>query len=98
MSTPSVNGQHVGIAVQPDAASTPFAANAMRLSLTEWGVTVLAVCAILFAIPRLWQRGEPLESTGDDRVPYSLSEDYWFYNRHLQRLADENQIVVLGDS
>src|SRR5262245_48141899 len=98
MSSQASDDPHAVTATQPAAESTPFAANAMRLSLTQLCLSVLVVCSTLYAIPRLWQRWEPLQSTGDNRIPYSLSEDYWFYNRHLQSLANENQIVVLGDS
>src|SRR5262245_30217060 len=76
----------------------PFAANAIRLSNRLWVVTAVLVASALIAIPRVWEHSEHFDSSEDARMPYSLSDDYWYFDRHVRGSTSEDQIVVLGDS
>ena len=43
------------------------------------------------------ERLEHFETDADYRMPYSLSRDYWLYERRLERV-EPSRIVLLGDS
>src|ERR1044071_8103642 len=71
--------------------------NAMRLRARHWLAVAVVVGAVLVATPRVWKRIERFETGPDYRIQYSLSKDYWLYERRLQRLTPAN-IAVIGDS
>lgn len=85
---------------EPTSAEIPEVpfVNEMRLGPRHW----LAVVGLLFLVaagtPRLWKRIEKFETGPDYRIPYSLSKDYWLYQRRLQKIDDPSAIFVLGDS
>jgi hypothetical protein len=81
----------------PPIPDVPFV-NEMRLNCRQWSAAILLIAVIVFAIPRIWKRIERFETGPDYRIPYSLSKDYWLYNRRLQGLSDQTKIVLLGDS
>jgi hypothetical protein len=74
----------------------PFV-NEVRLNARNWTVAILLILAIIWATPRMWKRVERFETGPDYRIPYSLSRDYWLYQRRLDRLPSD-KIVLLGDS
>ncbi len=76
----------------------PFGVNAMRLSLRQWSAALLILAACIGEIPQVWKQIEPLPTGPDDRVPYSLSKDYWLYQRRPERVSDSASVAVLGDS
>lgn len=76
----------------------PFGVNEMRLDARLWMLTGLILLAVLFGIPRLWTYLERFHTGPDYRIPYSLSQDYWLYQRRLDSLRDPSKIIVLGDS
>lgn len=80
------------------AAPPPFGVNEMRLSAREWMVALIIVLAWMMLLPRVWKRFETFQPGPDYRVPYSLSKDYWLYQRRLEELSDVNRIPILGDS
>ena len=80
----------------PAAAETRFV-NAMRLSARQWLVVAAIVTAVLVATPWVWKKIERFETGPDYRIPYTLSKDYWLYERRLKRLTPTD-IVVVGDS
>src|SRR5262245_60599749 len=85
-----------GLPPPPYLAATRFV-NAMRLTARQWLAVAAIVGVVLLATPWLWKKVERFETGPDYRVPYSLSKDYWLYERRLQRLAPTN-VVVVGDS
>lgn len=74
------------------------ASNAMQLSARQWiAIAVLAVAAAA-AVPALWPRVEPLPSGPDLRIAYSLSNDYWLYDRMTREAAAQGRAMLVGDS
>src|SRR5712671_4706615 len=85
-------------AIQPKpAVAEPRFVNAMRLSARQWLAVAGIVAVVLLATSPIWNKLERFEIGPDYRMPYTLSKDYWLYERRLQRLSPTN-IVVLGDS
>ncbi|MBI3415911.1 MAG: SGNH/GDSL hydrolase family protein [Verrucomicrobia bacterium] len=83
-------------APQPVASETRFV-NAMRLSTRQWLAVAVVVSFVLLATPWLWKKTERFETSADYRIPYSLSKDYWLYERRLGEITPTN-IAVIGDS
>ena len=80
-------------------ADTPFAANDVRLSPREWIIALGVAVAILAAIPFAWKSIEPLRIETNHRMPFSLGNDYWTYDRYCQEAsADRDTTLVVGDS
>jgi hypothetical protein len=75
----------------------PFV-NEERLNWKNWCIAVLAVFLIALLTPAIWKKVERFETGPDYRIPYSLSRDYWLYQRRLDHLGDPSRIVLLGDS
>lgn len=80
----------------PAAAETRFV-NGMRLSVRQWLAVAAIVTIVLLGVPLLWKRIERFDTGPDYRIPYTLSKDYWLYERRLQRL-DATNVAVVGDS
>jgi hypothetical protein len=79
------------------AQQPPFGANEMRLNAQQWLAVAIIVLAFAIGVPRLWERIERFDTTGDYRIPYALSSDYWLYRRRVAGIASA-AIPVLGDS
>jgi hypothetical protein len=72
--------------------------NAIYLTGRQWiGVGLFALVLVLFA-PSVWQRFERFNLEPDYRMPYGLSEDYWFYDRYARLATSHFDTVLLGDS
>lgn len=72
--------------------------NEVRLNFRQW-VLVFGLVVIVFCLtPRLWIMSERFGTESDYRIPYSLSKDYWLYQRWLERSAASDGIFVVGDS
>lgn len=91
----------------PDAApllaarapsDVPFGVNEMRLTRRQWLAVAAILAACVFGIPRIWERIERFDPSPDYRIPYSLSSDYWLYQRRLEKILDPASIPVVGDS
>lgn len=76
----------------------PFSSNAVRLSPREWLVAAGVLVLLAVAVPRAWKQIEPLDAGADYRVPYSLGNDYWNYDRTCEQLAAPDKVLLLGDS
>lgn len=83
----------------PNAAppEAPFV-NEVRLNWKNWLATIGLLAVIVFATPRVWKKVEKFETNSDYRIPYTLSKDYWLYERRLQKVEDPKAIFLLGDS
>lgn len=74
----------------------PFV-NEVRLRARHWIVACGVILLVVMLTPWLWKKLERFDTGPDYRIPYTLSKDYWLYERRLQRIAPTN-IVALGDS
>jgi hypothetical protein len=81
----------------PALPDIPFV-NEMRLNARLWLVTSVLLAAIIILTPRVWKRIEKFEVTPDYRIPYSLSKDYWLYQRRLEQHTTATNILLIGDS
>ncbi len=72
--------------------------NAVRLSVREWVVVIVAVVLFLVAAPIVWSKVEPFTLSADYRIPFANSEDYWLYHRLVQSSVEENRVMLIGDS
>lgn len=75
-----------------------FAANDVRLSLGDWLIAGTLTLGAFWLIPLAWQRIEPLGAESDYRVPYSLGNDYWHYERTCNEICRASSAVLIGDS
>ncbi len=80
------------------APGIPFGVNELRLNGRHWCAVLGLLALVLFITPRLWKRLEAFDTAPDYRLPYSLSQDYWLYERRLERDLSPGRIVLLGDS
>ncbi|MEO6181572.1 MAG: hypothetical protein ABIP71_00375 [Verrucomicrobiota bacterium] len=81
---------------QTETPELPFV-NEVRLRPRHWVAACGVILLVLTLTPWLWKKLERFDTGPDYRIPYTLSKDYWLYERRLQRIAPTN-IVVLGDS
>src|SRR2546425_601692 len=79
-------------------ADVPFGVNEVRLNGRQWLALTLGLGLAFQLMPWLWERIERFDIEPDFRIPYSLSKDYWLYNRRLRQETDAGSVVVLGDS
>lgn len=82
----------------PADREEPFGSNALRLSGRMWIVAGAAALALVCLVPALWKRIEELHAGPDYRIPYSLSDDYWTYNRYSRQVCSRDKTLVIGDS
>ncbi|MEO8497126.1 MAG: hypothetical protein ABI614_18800 [Planctomycetota bacterium] len=80
------------------AVATPFSSNAMRLSMRDWVIATSVLLLAMILTPIVWRLLEPFAPPPDFRVPYDLSDDYWVYQRLVDRTIRDKQILVIGDS
>ncbi len=83
---------------EPCPVETPFGSNDVRLSLAQWAVAVLLAALVLVVAPRLLERREDPGSGPDFRIPYSLGNDYWMFERTSRRACADGKILLVGDS
>jgi hypothetical protein len=81
----------------PALPDIPFV-NEMRLNWRLWLSVIVILVAAIFLTPRIWKHIEKFDVASDYRIPYTLSKDYWLYQRRLQQSAKPTDILVLGDS
>ena len=70
----------------------------MCLNAGQWAVVAMLSTIWFVFAPTVWKNHEPFSTGPDYRIPYSLSKDYWLYERRLQHLSDRSRIPILGDS
>lgn len=71
--------------------------NELRLTARQWLLVVCIVVVILGLAPWVWKQVERFDTGPDYRIPYTLSKDYWLYERRLQEIAPTSAVVI-GDS
>jgi hypothetical protein len=76
----------------------PFSSNELRLSGRQWIIVVVIILVLFHLVPALWKRIERLEVGPDYRIPYSLGDDYWVYDRYCHVACSQNKTLVIGDS
>ena len=81
----------------PALPDIPFV-NEMRLNWRSWLTTIAILVAVILLMPRVWKQVEKFEVGRDYRIPYTLSKDYWLYQRRLKETTTKDNILVLGDS
>jgi hypothetical protein len=79
-------------------AKVPFGVNEMRLNAKQWIAVFLAVLVVVETVPLVWRHIEKFKTGPDYRIPYSLSKDYWLFNRRMRQAAQGHKIILLGDS
>lgn len=84
--------------LRSDEHGVSFGSNDLQLSGRQWIVTGIIILAIFCLIPAVWERVETFEPGRDYRIPYSLGDDYWMYNRYCRMVCSQNKSLVIGDS
>jgi hypothetical protein len=79
-------------------ADVPFGVNEVRLNARQWLAVGLILVLAAALLPWLWQKLERFETGPDYRIPYSLSKDYWLFERRLGQVEDPRSVLMLGDS
>jgi hypothetical protein len=88
-----------GLAARPSDEREPaFGSNEVRLSGRQWILAAAVILALFYLVPALWKRIEKFDAGPDYRIPYSLSCDYWTYNRYCHQVCLQNKALVIGDS
>ena len=82
----------------PPGSEVPFGVNAMRLNARQWLAVLAILLGCFLGLPRVWKQIERFDTGPDYRMPYSLSKDYWLYQRRLEQIDDPTKVLVLGDS
>jgi len=76
----------------------PFSSNEVRLSPCQWVIALIILVAVFHFLPVLWEGVEKLDPGPDYRIPYSLGDDYWVYDRYCRRVCAGDKTLVIGDS
>jgi hypothetical protein len=80
---------------EPDSVAF---SNAIRLTGRQWlGLGLFAVVLVAFT-PSIWYRAERFALVSDYRIPHDLSSDYWLYGCVARMAADQDGILLIGDS
>ena len=53
---------------------------------------------MLSSLPSVWKAIEPFDPEMDYRAPYTTSQDYWLFQRHLETSIPEKPVFFVGDS
>ena len=88
--SPILNAHHRGHTPRPVS---------MRFVYRRGGGLQPLSCLVFTALaPRIWAHLERFDTGADYRIPYSLSSDYWLYQRRANSIDLEKTIPVIGDS
>jgi hypothetical protein len=68
------------------------------MSLRDWILAGVIIVAVLTLVPMNWRLLEPLTVSGDYRIPYELSNDYWRFDQFSWQEAQRGKVLVIGDS
>jgi hypothetical protein len=81
-----------------DPRDIAFSSNEVRLSVRSWGVALLLIAGLSWAVPAVWKRIEPFRPGPDYRIPFSLGSDYWMYDRYCHIACADDRTLLIGDS
>jgi len=81
-----------------ELAVVAYASHEVRLSGRQWLAAGALILGALALLPVLWKRAEPFRPGEDYRIPYALTNDYWFFHRYSRCAAAQGKTLVLGDS
>jgi hypothetical protein len=98
MSTAAPDIPKTAPAPADEPKAPPFGSNELRLNAREWLISIGIMLTCVVAIPRIWKSVERFSPGSDYRIPYSLSKDYWLYQRRLEQVARPGKVLILGDS
>ena len=98
MNEPSKDATATRSESQTAWAPVPFGATEVRLSARQWLLVWAILVGVAALTPWFWKKIERFDIPPDYRLPYTLSNDYWLYQRRLERITNPSAIVVLGDS
>ncbi len=82
----------------PPSEAAYVAAEEPRLSVKQWGLTLVIMSGLFVVMPRLWPFIEHFKPGHDYRTPYALSDDYWLYEQYCQKAVARYDVMVIGDS
>ncbi|HEY3324489.1 MAG TPA: hypothetical protein VGP72_28820 [Planctomycetota bacterium] len=82
----------------PALKAEPFSSNGVRLTRNEWLLVMAFTLALYVLTPAIWKRADEFAPGADYRMPFSLSQDYWFFQRYAERAVTQYDTVVVGDS
>jgi hypothetical protein len=71
--------------------------NEMRLTGRQWLLVGGIVLAFVLLAPWVWKQAERFDTGPDYRLPYTLSKDYWLYERRLAEIPAKSAVLI-GDS
>jgi hypothetical protein len=89
---PETQGSH------PASPEVSVGVNELRLTARQWVVTLLIVVPVLLLTPWVWGRSQHFDTGPDYRLPYTLSNDYWLYDRRVGQVVNQDKVLLLGDS
>lgn len=75
-----------------------LSSNSIKLEWKSWLLVIIPVAAIIFLTPIIWRGLENFTPSDDYRLPYTLSDDYWMFNRWSRYACSKYPILVMGDS
>ncbi len=76
-----------------------FGSNAVRLSLRELAVVLVAVLTLmLFVLPLAWRKLEKVKTGRDFRIAYDYRDDYWVFRQWVDDAVKSYPAVFIGDS
>ena len=80
------------------APSAVYGSNELRLSARQWLIVIAIFVGWMLIVPRAWKHWERFSTGADYRIPYSLSKDYWLYERRIDETTGAQSIPIFGDS
>ncbi|MBA4388532.1 MAG: hypothetical protein C0404_11160 [Verrucomicrobia bacterium] len=97
-SKPVVPGAGKPAEKKKEKGEIPFSSNDVRLTFGQCILAFVLAGLLVIALPALWCRIEKMDSGPDARVPFSLGNDYWVYQRLMRATYSKDKIAVVGDS
>src|SRR5690348_14095437 len=82
----------------PSAPTQVFGSNELRLNARQWLIVIAIFAGWMLIMPRAWKHWEAFPTGVDYRIPYSLSKDYWLYERRIDDVSGSQVIPIFGDS
>lgn len=78
--------------------SFTFSSNSIKLVWKELLSVVVIYAVLSFTFPRFWPVVEKFDPPQDYRLSYTLSNDYWMFERWCKYASERYPVLVVGDS